>query len=178
MTVIIAEKLFIDKATGEICIRIINHCVIRQFGGYGYKGSLKSVLGAGKVDRIPRNPDFIAEEQTQPNQAVLYRLNGDNNPLHIDPKVAKKVKFDRPILHGLCSFGLTGRALYDKYGNNDPSSLKKFAARFTSHVYPGETLIVEMWKEGNGKVIFETKTKERNLTVMKGYAQFEQTAKI
>jgi acyl dehydratase len=88
---------------------------------------------------------------------VLYRLNGDKNPLHIDPKVAQKAKFERPILHGLCTFGFSSRAIYEKYGNNDPTTISKIAGRFTSHVYPGETLLVEMWKvPGSNKVYFET----------------------
>ncbi|TNV76549.1 hypothetical protein FGO68_gene3846 [Halteria grandinella] len=175
----VAEKLFFEKDTKELCVRITNHCIIRQFGGYGYKGTMPSVIGAGKVERPKREPDQVRVEKTQANQAILYRLNGDTNPLHIDPKVAQKVKFDRPILHGLCSFGFSCKSLLDTYSNNDPTTLKKLSARFTSHVYPGETLIVEMWKEPNtNRVYFETKTKERNLMVMKGFAEFKESPKL
>ena len=109
---------------------------------------------------------------------MLYRLNGDDNPLHIDPAVAAKGNFPRPILHGLCSYGFSARAVYDKFGGADPTRVKKVATRFTSHVFPGETLIVDMWKSGD-RVYYETKTKERGLVVIKGIMELEgQVAKL
>lgn len=76
-------------------------------------------------------------------------MSGDLNPLHIDPDMAAVGGFDKPILHGLASYGFTARMIYEKYCNGNPRALAKFCARFTSHVFPGETLVVEMWKEGN-----------------------------
>ena len=88
MTIVVVEKLFKEVTTGEVYVRMIDHTVLRGFGGFGYKGIQPSVLGSGKVDRPSRQPDFTAEEPTLPNQAIVYRLNGDTNPLHIDPNVA------------------------------------------------------------------------------------------
>ena len=85
--------------------------------------------------------------------------------------------FDKPIIHGLCSKGFSARAVYEKYCNGNPNLVKKFASRFTSHVFPGETYLVEMWKEGN-TIIFQTKTKERGLVAVKGYAELRENAKL
>ena len=85
--------------------------------------------------------------------------------------------FKVPILHGLCSFGFTARAVFEKYHKEDPMILKKISGRFTSHVFPGETLVVDMWKEGN-QVVFATKTKERGIVVLKGYCELNVAAKM
>jgi acyl dehydratase len=108
-------------------------------------------------------------------------LTGDKNQLHIDPKAAKSVGFDRPIIHGLCTYGYTARAIYEKYGGNDPANIKKFAGRFTSHVFPGETLIVDMWHDAkNNKVYSEVRTKERKSVALKAVMEFHpnNTAKL
>jgi acyl dehydratase len=101
-------------------------------------------------------------------------LNGDFNLLHIDPRVAKAGNFEVPILHGLCTYGFSARAVYDRYCNNNPKIIKRIGGRFTSHVFPGETLVIEMWKDGN-IIYYETKTKERGLVVMKGLIELEDT---
>ena len=85
--------------------------------------------------------------------------------------------FDVPILHGLCTYGITTRVLYQELLKEDTNQLVEISGRFTSHVFPGETLIVDMWQDGN-KVIFETKTKERGLVVLKGSALIKQSAKM
>ncbi len=85
--------------------------------------------------------------------------------------------FDRPILHGLASYGFTARVIYEKYCNGNPQALSKFSARFTSHVFPGETLVVEMWKEGN-TIVFQSKTKERGIVCNKGFAEIRETPKL
>jgi peroxisomal enoyl-CoA hydratase 2 len=90
--------------------------------------------------------------------------------LQIEEDKAKFVGFERPIIHGLCSAGYSARAIYEKYCNGDSDKIKTFSTRFTSHVYPGETYQVELWKRNN-TVIFQTKTKERGIVALKGYAE-------
>ena len=113
-----------------------------------------------------------------PNQAMLYRLNNDLNPLHAAPQMAALGGFERPIMHGLCTFAVSTRAVQKKYAANDAWLISQISARFTSHVFPGETLIVSMWKESNGKVVFATKTKERGKVVCQGHLVLKQEAKL
>ena len=98
---------------------------------------------------------------------MLYRLCGDFNPLHADPNMSILGGYEVPILHGLCTYGISARAVYEQYGEGNPKRLRGMNARFTSHVLPGETLTVEMWKEGNF-IRFQTKTKERGKVVVLG----------
>ncbi|XP_021902560.1 enoyl-CoA hydratase 2, peroxisomal [Carica papaya] len=101
-------------------------------------------------------------------KALLYRLSGDYNPLHSDPKMAQVAGFSRPILHGLCTLGFAVRAIIKCICKGDPHIVKNILGRFLLHVYPGETLITEMWLEGL-RVLYQTKVKERNRTVLSGY---------
>jgi len=103
-----------------------------------------------KTDKINppegKAPDFRMEYQTSKDQAAFYRLSGDKNPLHIDPGFAKKGGFDKPILHGLCSFGFAGRAILDSVCDGDPERLKSFSVRFMNVAFPGDTLITQGWQ--------------------------------
>jgi len=128
-------------------------------------GSKKSSdRGAATAPNNPpsRAPDAVITEKTTTEQAALYRLNGDYNPLHIDPAMAKMGNFDVPILHGLCTFSIATKHIFQKFANADPTKLKSVKARFAKHVFPGETLQTEMWKEGN-KVLFQVRVLERNV---------------
>ncbi|XP_026397121.1 enoyl-CoA hydratase 2, peroxisomal-like isoform X2 [Papaver somniferum] len=113
-------------------------------------------------------PFTVSEECTQKSQALLYRLSGDYNPLHSDPMVAEVAGFSRPILHGLCTLGFAVRAIIKCVCNGEPTRVKSILGRFLLHVYPGETLITEMWVE-DSRVLYKTKVKERNKTVLSGY---------
>jgi len=99
------------------------------------------------------NPDFSISDKVAEHQAVLYRLNGDLNPLHLDPEAAKRGGFERPILHGLCTFGFATRAIVNGPLNGDVTRLKEFKARFSNADYPGDTLTTEGWKFGGGYII-------------------------
>lgn len=108
-----------------------------------------------------RDPDKVVESTTLPIQAMIYRLSGDYNPLHIDPNFSVMAGFDRPILHGLCTFGHAGRAVLSEYCGNDPAKFKAIKVRFSRPVFPGDTIITEMWKESDDKIIIRASTKER-----------------
>lgn len=144
-----------DVKTGEDLFYNESTVFIRGSGGFG--GSKKGAdRGNATIIYQPpkRSPDAVVEEKTSDDQAALYRLNGDRNPLHIDPEFSKVGGFKDPILHGLCFFGFSGKHIVEKFG-----LFKNIKVRFAGTVLPGQTLITEMWKEGN-KVIFQTKVKE------------------
>jgi len=113
-----------------------------------------------------RAPDLELDIPVLPQQALLYRLCGDRNPLHSDPEFAKRAGFPRPILHGMCTYGITCRGVLQTYADYDPSAFRQHAARFSSPVYPGETVTMELWKDGN-VISFEAKVKARGVTVIK-----------
>lgn len=107
-----------------------------------------------------RDPDHVVSYQTSPDQAFVYRLSGDRNPLHTDPSFAAIGGFDRPILHGLCSYGFTGRALLHSLCDGDPTAFKHIEGRFTAPVMPGDALTIRMWSLGNGESLFTTSAGE------------------
>jgi 3-hydroxyacyl-CoA dehydrogenase/3a,7a,12a-trihydroxy-5b-cholest-24-enoyl-CoA hydratase len=131
---------------------------VRGAGGWGGE------RGPNADVNVPptRAPDAVVEEKTSPNQALLYRLSGDWNPLHADPSFAKNFGFERPILHGLCTFGFAARHVIAKFAPGaDPRFFKSIKVRFANSVIPGETLVTEMWRESETRVVFQTKIKER-----------------
>ena len=113
-----------------------------------------------------RPPDRTIELTTGRNQALLYRLSGDANPLHIDPATARRAGFPEPILHGLCTYAYCLRAVMTAWGEQDPLRVRHHAARFSSPVFPGETIAVDMWRDG-GTISFEARVKERGVAVIR-----------
>ena len=106
----------------------------------------------------PERPaDHTVSYQTRIDQALTYRLSGDRNPLHSDPSFATAAGFDRPILHGLCTYGFTGRALLHSLCGGDPARFRSMEARFSSPVFPGDTLTVSVWETGDGEAVFQTR---------------------
>ncbi len=130
---------------------------VRGEGGFG--GEKGPEPGNEAPDRAP---DMVVESTTLPQQAAIYRLSGDYNPLHIDPNISGLVGYEKPILHGLCSFGFVGRAVLKSYCDNDPAKFKSIKVRFSRHVFPGETIVTEMWKEADDRIVVQAKVKERD----------------
>lgn len=152
---------------GDLICKNISSFYIRGLNAEGPKGD--PVTSA--IPKPPARPpckEII--ETTLPGQAVIYRLNGDMNPLHIDPGMAGLGGFERPILHGLCTYGITGKVIIEHFMDNDVKRMKSIHCRFTSHVFPGETLVFKAWKEGN-IVIVSGSTKERGKEVIVGVVE-------
>ena len=126
---------------------------IRGEGGFGESRG-DEIADPPKMPE--KAPDHEVTYATRADQALLYRLNGDRNPLHSDPEIAKFAGFDRPILHGLCTYGVTGRALLHELCGSDVAKFGSMDARFSKPVMPGDTLTVKMWDEGSGRTIFQT----------------------
>jgi acyl dehydratase len=116
-------------------------------------------------ERPARTPDGTVESPTLPQQALLYRLCGDKNPLHADPEFAQRGGFDRPILHGLCSFGIVCKAIVDAALGGDPTRVARYAARFAGVAFPGETLRTSWWRE-NGVILVDVQSAERGAPVI------------
>ncbi|MCY4030693.1 MAG: MaoC/PaaZ C-terminal domain-containing protein [Hyphomicrobiales bacterium] len=134
---------------------------LRGDGGFGGPKD-----GAPRPHAIPEcDPDFIAPLHTTPNQALLYRLNSDRNPLHVDPDFAARAGFDRPILHGLCSYGIACRGLIQHVCNYDAWRIREFDARFSAPVFPGDVLEMEFWHKDE-TVSFRVRNKESKQVVI------------
>lgn len=134
---------------------------VRGEGGFG------GPPGPPPANEPPaRSPDIEVERPTLRQQALLYRLSGDRNPLHADPESAKLGGFDEPILHGLCSYGIVCKAVVDEALDGDVGLVARYQARFAGVVFPGETIVVRMWHELDGRVIVAAHTKERGTPVV------------
>ncbi len=134
----------------------------RGDGGFGGPSE-----GQPKPHEVPvRAPDRSVDIPTRPDQALLYRLCGDRNPLHSDPAFARRAGFPRPILHGMCTYGLTCRAVLQTYADYDPAAFRRHAARFSAPVFPGETVTVDLWRDGD-VISFEARVRERDATVIR-----------
>ena len=143
--------------SGELLWTTRSSVFIRGEGGWD------GDRGPSGPQNVPpeRTPDHEVTLQTSPDQAFVYRLSGDRNPLHTDPSFAAIGGFDRPILHGLCSYGFTGRALLGALCNNDVTKFKHIEGRFSSPVMPGDALTVRMWNIGAGETVFTTSVGDR-----------------
>jgi acyl dehydratase len=135
-----------DVTTGELYARTVQAMFFRGVGGWGGERG-PSTKSAGTSDR---EPDKVLTEPVRADQALVYRLSGDNNPLHLDPDVATSAGFERPILQGLCMYGIAGRMLLHAYADGDPARFVSLTGRFSKPTYPGDTLSVRTWsKDGS-----------------------------
>jgi acyl dehydratase len=161
------RELYLEDGTPVATVR--NATFLRSEGGFGGTSE-----GQPKPHAIPeRAPDVAVALATATNQAMVYRLSGDANPLHIDPAVAQAAGFPRPILHGLATYGVVGRAILAALCDNMPERLKRLDARFSSPIFPGETIRTEIWHEGAGSAAFRAIAAERGQIVLNnGYAEF------
>ena len=142
--------------TGALVCETEWSIIYRMDGGFGGEPPPK------REDHKPpsREPDWTVEETTAAEQALLYRLSGDINPLHADPQIAQMAGFQRPILHGLCTYGYVGRAILKKVCEMDPSKLKSLSGQFRKPVMPGDTILTEGWNDGS-RVFVRASAKER-----------------
>jgi len=164
---IVSERVVRDKATGEDLCTLVSTTMARGDGGFGGPSTSSS-----KPDQIPeREPDLVCDLPTLDQAALIYRLSGDFNPLHASPNVARKGGFEKPILHGLCTFGVATHALIKTLCDYDPARFHRMRLRFSAPVFPGETIRTEIWRDGN-KVAFRCRSVERDLVVINnGYAE-------
>ncbi len=158
---ILTEKVIREKKSGDKLCTVGMTIFARGDGGFGGPKE-----GAPVPHALPtRSPDLVHECDTRPDQAFLYALSGDRNPLHRDPNVAKMAGYPRPILHGLCTYGTACRAVISSVCKYDAKKIVGFDARFSSPVFPGETIVTEMWVDGS-VVSFRCKLKERDVVVL------------
>jgi acyl dehydratase len=162
-----SESIAVDAITGEPVITSRTSTFIRGEGGFGGE------RGSSAPWQLPdREPDHRVVEQTRPEQALIYRLSGDRNPLHADPKFAARGGFSRPILHGLCTYGFTGRVLLHELCDSDPARFRSMSGRFSAPVMPGDSLVISIWRDGNGSAAFQTAREDGTVVIDRGRATF------
>lgn len=160
------ESTSTNTATGKPLLKTSMSMFCRGEGGWG------GDRGPTEKLQFPDRPaDHTVTYKTREDQALIYRLSGDRNPLHSDPSFAAMGGFDRPILHGLCSWGFTGRALLHSLCGGDPSRFKSMKSRFSKPVLPGDTLTVSMWVDGHS-ALFRTTNQNQEVVIDQGLFTF------
>jgi acyl dehydratase len=157
-----SERVITDAATGAKLATLEQTTFLRGDGGYGGpSGPVKK-----PAPEAEGAPAIALDLPTRPETALFYRLNGDHNPLHSVPALAAKAGFPRPILHGLATFGIVGRALLQALCGQDPARFRRMECRFSAPVFPGETIRTEIWPNPDGSAAFRAKVTERDLVVV------------
>jgi acyl dehydratase len=166
---VVIESEAVDAATGEPLVTARSSTFIRGEGGFGGERG-----GSEPWPRPDRPADHQVTLETRPEQALIYRLSGDRNPLHADPKFAARGGFARPILHGLCTYGVTGRALLHALCGSDPARFASMSGRFTHPVLPGDALTVSIWitDDAEGTALFQTATQDGTVVIDRGVTRF------
>ena len=162
-----SENVAVDAATGAKLVTSRSGAFIRGEGGFGGERG-----PSDPWQRPERPPDHQVMQPTRPEQALLYRLSGDRNPLHADPKFAARGGFSRPILHGLCTYGFTGRALLHTLCGSDPARFGSMSGRFSRPVLPGDTLVVSIWREDGDSALFQTAAEDGTVVIDHGRMRF------
>ena len=161
------EARAVDAESGKHLITSRGGTFIRGEGGFGGDRGPRDEWAAPD-----RDPDHVVRYRTKPDQALIYRLSGDRNPLHADPAFAARGGFPRPILHGLCTYGFTGRALLHALGDGDPDRFHSMYGRFSRPVLPGDELVVSIWRDGDGSALFRTATADGTVVIDRGRTTF------
>jgi acyl dehydratase len=153
---VVSERVIADRSTGEALATVTQTAFCRGDGGLG-----GPVIAPPKPHQVPdRNADTAVDMPTSLRSALIYRLSGDDNPLHVDPDFARAAGFPRPILHGLATYGHIGRAISKAFRGDTSGSIKTMDCRFTAPVFPGDVLSVSLWRDGHA-VSFRAKVGER-----------------
>jgi acyl dehydratase len=160
--VVYTERTITDQGTGTLLASVGMATFCRGVGGFS-GGDEPPAAPTAVPDRAP---DLVHDLPTTPQSALLYRLCGDRNPLHVDPAVAARAGFERPILHGLCTFGVAAHALIAAVANYEPAALRTISARFSAPVFPGELLRTEIWQGNNDTVRFRVRATDRDVIVL------------
>ncbi|WP_022979113.1 MaoC/PaaZ C-terminal domain-containing protein [Ideonella sp. B508-1] len=159
-------RTLLDAASGETVAESRNVTFLRGDGGFSEQGGV-SDPGPAPLPAVPERPaDLEVSYDVRPEAALVYRLSGDANPLHADPEIARKAGFDRPILHGLCTYGMAARGVIQHVLGWDASRLRRLAVRFTSPVWPGETVRYEFWREGDTVLRLRASVDARQVVVL------------
>ena len=165
-----SRSTLVDASSGEPGEPLFTKTMsafIRGEGGWGGDRGPSNTW-----ERPDRDPDHSVTFSTRPEQALIYRLSGDRNPLHADPQFAAMGGFDRPILHGLCTYGFTGRALLRSLCDGDPSRFRSMYGRFSSPVFPGEDLTINVWRTDDGDALFQTQGGDGRVVLDAGTCTF------
>jgi acyl dehydratase len=166
--VIASEAEAVSVETGEPILTTTMSAFIRGAGGWGGDRGPTGPRNAPPE----REPDHVVTYSTRPDQALTYRLSGDRNPLHADPEFAKMGGFPRPILHGLCTFGFTGRALLHTLCDSDSTRFTGMEARFAKPVFPGQSLTIKMWITEPGRAAYVTENDEGEVVISEGAVSY------